>query len=378
MERSRLLFVVNNFKFFLSHRIPIAIAARDAGYEVHVAADGASCADVQSQGLTTHVVSVKRSMAGPAQELRTIAQLYRLYRTLRPGVVHHVTAKPVLYGSLAARLAGVPAVLNAIPGLGVVSVGEGLRALIVRRAYWSAYRVLMRHPNMRVVFQNRDDRAQFLAQGLVTEHQCEMISGSGVDLDDFHPVPETEGLPVVILPARMLRFKGVGDFVEAARILREQGVGARFALVGDLDVVNPAHVPEQELLGWERAGTIEWWGYRDDMPAITRHAHIVCLPSHSGEGLPKALAEASAAGRPIVTTDVPGCRDVVANGQTGFIVPPHDPASLAAALKTLIDDPLLRQTMGTAGRAKAVAEFDIRQVVARHLEIYGKLRANQA
>lgn len=377
MHRPRLLFVVNVFSFFLSHRLPVALAAQEAGYEVHVAgAGGGDVARIEAYGLTAHVLPLTRSSVVPATELKSIMAIYRLYRRLRPDIVHHITAKPILYGTLSAQWANVPSVINAVPGLGFVAAAGGMRAAVRRHGIWQAYRACLRHPNMWALFQNTSDRDQFISRKIVSKGQCYVIRGSGVDLSAFVPSPESEGTPTVVLPARLVYFKGVGEFAEAAEVLRNDGVEARFVVVGECDAGNPANVGEAVIKRWTDDGVLESWGYRRDMEVVLRQAHIVCLPSHGGEGLPKALAEAAAAGRAIVTTDVPGCRDVVEDGSTGLLVPARDATALAAALRRLIDSPELRRRMGAQGRAKAEREFGIAGVVAEHMRIYDQARAS--
>jgi glycosyltransferase involved in cell wall biosynthesis len=200
-----------------------------------------------------------------------------------------------------------------------------------------------------------------------------LIRGSGVDMNIFTPRPEPEGVPVVILAARMLWAKGIGEFVDAARLLREQKVEARFVLVGESDPGNPSAVPVWQLEQWHDSGVVEWWGACSDMPRVFAEAHVVCLPSYYPEGVPKVLIEAAACGRPIVTTDVPGCREVVRHEENGLLVPTRDPVALAAALRRLIMSPALRDFLGRRGREIAVAEFGLERVIAETLAVYGDL-----
>jgi glycosyltransferase involved in cell wall biosynthesis len=301
------------------------------------------------------------------QEARALAEIVRLYRALRPDLVHHVALKPVIYGSIAARRAGVPAVVNAMAGLGYVFSSQDLKARLARPLVASALRALIEGPRARLILQNRDDAEHLGARNPV------IIPGSGVDLDAFAPSREPQGTPVVVLPARMLRDKGVVEFVEAARRLKQAGVAARFALVGAPDEENPARIPESQLRAWDAEGAVEWWGWREDMAAVFRESAVVCLPSWR-EGLPKALIEAAAAARPIVTCDVPGCRDVVAHGQNGLLVPPRDAQALAAALGKLLADPSLRNELGEAGRRRA-ERFSTKRVVAQTLRLYAEIGA---
>jgi glycosyltransferase involved in cell wall biosynthesis len=373
-RRPRLLFVVNNAAFFASHRLCIGIGARDVGFQVHVAAAPSPALEaLRGHGFTVHPIPLHRKAHDPAREARTLVALLQLYRRLRPDVVHHVTVKPVLYGSIAARLAGVPAVVNAVSGLGYVFLARGALARLRRTVVLGAYRLGFGHPNLRVIFQNDDDAALFVEGGLLDPDRVVMIRGSGVDLDRFRPVASPAGTPVVVLPSRMLFDKGVGEFVAAARALRAAGVAARFVLVGEPDPGNPASVSHAQLDAWQSEGMVEWWGPRRDMPEVLGSSQVVCLPSYR-EGMPKVLLEAAASGRAIVTTDVPGCRDAIVPGVTGLLVPVRDSGALAQALDRLLTDQALRQRLGDAGRRRAEELFAERLVVQRTLETYEALR----
>jgi glycosyltransferase involved in cell wall biosynthesis len=285
--------------------------------------------------------------------------------------VHQVTVKPVLYGSLAARAMGVPAVVNAISGLGYVFTGDE-RGRGLRRVVHGVYAAALRNPRSRTIFQNPDDRRLFVSNRLVRGEQTVLIRGSGVDCSLFAPTPEPAGTPVVMLPARMLWDKGVGPFVEAARILRTRGARARFVLVGASDAGNPTAVPEAQLRAWAAEGVVEWWGPRDAMHHTLAEASIAVLPSRR-EGLPKVLLESAACARPMVATDVPGCREVVRPGENGLLVPVDDGPALAEAIGALLDSPELRARYGAAARAMAVAEFAEEVVVGRTMELYREL-----
>ncbi|MFQ5773404.1 MAG: glycosyltransferase family 4 protein [Kiloniellaceae bacterium] len=372
-DRPTLLLTINDAGFFLSHRLPIAQAAAAAGYRVHVAAARSPAAEtIAAHGLVFHPLPLSRRGLGPWREVRTFWSIYRLYRSLAPDLVHQVTVKPVLYGGLAARLAGVPAVVNAVSGLGYVFVDRGWKAGVLRSAIKAAYRIALAQRNGRVIFQNLDDREEFAAQGLVNPDASVLIKGSGVDLARFAPKPEPEGVPLVMLASRMLRDKGVGEFVEAARVLRKKGARARFVLVGDTDAGNPAAIARDRLKAWRREGVVEWWGHREDMPGVLAQAHVVCLPSYR-EGLPKILIEAAACGRPIVASDVPGCREIARAGDNALSVPIRDAEALARAIERLIADPDLRRRMGARGRSIAEAEFSVARVVRETLAVYNAL-----
>ncbi len=375
---AKILFVVNNPDFFVSHRLPIGVAALARGHDVHVAAaDGDGVTAIAREGMTFHRIPLRRSSARPWEELLSVRSLLRLYRTLEPDLAHHVTIKPVLYGGLASRLCDVPAVVHAVSGLGYVFLSRGPVASARRVVARAAYRVAFRHRNVRVIFQNEFDRAAFVDRGLVRPDDTVLIRGSGVDLSLFRPGPEPEGVFTVVFPGRMLVDKGVRELVQASRLLRARGVVVRIRLIGPTDRGNPATINEAELRRWEREGLVDWLGERTDMPEQLRSAHAVCLPSYR-EGLSKALIEAAAAGRPIVTTDTPGCRDVVRDGENGLLVPIKDPEAIARALARLADHPSLRVAMGARGRDIAVAEFSVGSVVDQTLRMYEQLLARSS
>lgn len=373
--RGRLLFVVNDLGFFLTHRLPVAEAAAESRWEVHVAAppDPVAAAALDGAGLRLHGLRLDRHGTNPLAEAASLGATYRLFRRLRPELVHLVTIKPVIYGGLAARLARVPAVVSAISGLGYAFSGREARARVIGRAVRPLYRLALGHPRQRVIFQNEDDREALARLGPRVAARAEVIRGSGVDLDVFAPAPEPEEPVTVLLAARLLREKGAAEFVAAARLLRAEGVEARFAVVGDAPEGNPSSVSAEDLDSWRAEGAVELWGHRDDMPEVMRRAHIVVLPSYYREGVPKVLLEAAATARPVVTTDWPGCRDAVEAGETGLLVPPRDVEALAGAIQRLIADSKLRRRMGRAGRALAERAFCAHDVARRHLEIYREL-----
>lgn len=373
----RVMFVGNDPTYFMTHRLPLALAARDAGYEVHVAAPlrrhetdlGTRLAPFS---LHVHDVPFARGRGSVAGELRTFRALWRTYRTARPDIVHHFTLKPVLYGSLAAWLANVRHVVNAMTGLGYLFIAEGALARVRREAVGVAMRAALGTRGSVTIVQNSDDASLLRALCRLRNDRLHVIRGSGVDLDAFTPLPEPSGVPVVMFPARMLLHKGIQEFVDAARLLKAEGVVARFVLVGDTDPANPATLSPAALRAYAAEGLVEWQGERRDMWAALGSANIVCLPSYR-EGVPKVLLEALATGRAVVTTDAPGCRETVQEGVNGLLVPPRDAVALAAAIRRLVNDPALRSAMGTRGRRLAEQEFGSHRVAQATLEVYRRL-----
>jgi glycosyltransferase involved in cell wall biosynthesis len=344
-----------------------------AGYDVHVATpSGQYCGAIRAAGLQHHPIQMDRQGRNPLKDMATIKQLVDFYRSLGPELVHHVALKPIIYGSIAAKITKVPVVVNAMPGMGYIFGSNQFLSLTIRPAVMTAFRLLVNAANSRVILQNRDDMAKWTSWHVMRPDRIVIIRGSGVDTSIFRPTSEPPDPPLVILPSRLLFDKGVAEFVAAARLLRQRGVHARFALVGAGDPGNPASVPPHQLRQWESEGVVELLGWHDDMAQVLAQSHIVCLPSY-GEGLPKALLEAASCGKPIVTTDVPGCRDVVRHGENGLLVPPRQAAPLAEALERLIRDGDLRRAMGTRGRQRALAEFSLETIAAETLQLYAEL-----
>jgi glycosyltransferase involved in cell wall biosynthesis len=369
-----LLFVVNVDWFFLSHRLPIALEAQRQGYQVHIATGLTDKLDeLKRHGLVVHPLTLDRSSAGLGNAWQTMAQLWKVFRAVRPDVVHLVTIKPVLLGGLVARLAGVPAVVVAISGLGFVFVAQGFKANVRRLLVGTLYKLALGYCNLKVIFQNTDDQASLVKLVHLPDKKIEIIRGSGVDLAQYALTPPPPGTPVVVLAARLLADKGVREFVQAGRLLKQRSATARFCLVGTVDLSNPNSLTDAELAQWAIEGVVELWGHRSDMPQVLAAAQVVVLPSYYGEGLPKVLIEAAACGRAVVTTDHPGCRDAVESGISGVLVPVRDAEALANALEGLINDPKLCLTMGNAGRSLAERAFDVRQVVSAHMRIYQEL-----
>ena len=367
MAPPKLLYVVTEDWYFVSHRLPLAVAARVAGFDVAVATRAGRQADViRNAGIRLIPFELSRRGGTPLFE---VMALWRLYRREKPDLVHHVALKPVMFGALAAWLAHVPAQVNAVAGLGWLFTSSGRAVRLLRPVLrWMLARLLNQSHSLTIV-QNPEDKALLECSG-VSAARLRLIRGAGVDVQIFYPVSPPPEPVCIMLVARMLWDKGVGEFVEAARCLTEAGVNARFVLVGDPDPANPASVPESTLRSWHGQHGVEWWGRRKDMPAVLQAAHIACLPSSYGEGLPKSLLEAAACGLPIVTTDAPGCREVVQDGVNGLLVPVRDAAALAAALEKLIGDAALRRRMGEQSRVRAETEFGQETVIAQTLAVY--------
>lgn len=372
-KKNKILYFVTEDWYFCSHRLPIARAAKDEGFEVVVVTRVQKHArQIIESGFKLIPLNIDRSKLHLLKDLKTIVKLIKIYRIERPDIVHHIALKPVIYGSIAAMNTHVPGVVNALTGMGYVFISQGLMVKIIRFFLKYAFRLLFNRRNTRLILQNHDDISMLSRAGILEREKIALIRGSGVDLNMFIPLPEPKDSITVVLASRMLWDKGVGEFVEAARILKSSGVNARFVLAGDTDTANPSAIPVSELRSWHSEGVIEWLGNVDKMPHLYAESNIVCLPSYR-EGIPKVLIEAASCARPIVTTDVPGCREVVINNINGLLVPVKNAQALAEALRILIESPSLRIEMGEKGRELVKKEFSIEKVVSETLAVYRKV-----
>jgi glycosyltransferase involved in cell wall biosynthesis len=358
--------------FFCSHFLERAVAAREAGYDVIVLAnDNGKSAPIRAAGLQFMAIPLKRRGLNPLVEIKTLRAIHAIYRRVQPDLTHHIGLKPVLLGALAARFAGIRAIVNAPIGMGFVFTSKSLMSQLLRPLVWLALRLFLNPRGSKVIFENSDDLRSLVEDRAVRARDAVLIRGSGINVADYAHGAPPDGPVVVSLVSRMLWDKGVGEFVEAARKLRSENIPARFWLVGAADPLNPAAISERQLSEWRDEGIVEWLGHRDDIPAILAQSQIACLPSYR-----ESLLEAMAAGLPIVSTDVPGCREAVRNGENGLLVPARDSAALAAALRTLIEDAALRKRFGDAGRGRAEREFASPIVIAQTLAVYAGLRGD--
>jgi glycosyltransferase involved in cell wall biosynthesis len=374
MVKKKILYLVTEDWYFWSHRLPIARAAKEQGYQVVIATRVQAHGErIKNEGFKLIPLSMRRRSKNPVREIAALFQLYRIYRQEKPDLVHHVALKPILYGSLAAQFSGISNVVNALTGLGYVFTAQGAWASLLRKVVALLYRFAFSADNCRVIFQNPEDASLLTGKGIVSVEKTVLIRGSGVDVQLFTPAEEEPpGPPKIIIVSRMLKDKGIAELVAAAAMLNQQRIACQFLLAGIPDPENPASISEEQLLAWNREYPVSWLGYVDDVPILLKQCHIGVLASYR-EGVPKGLLEVAAAGLPVVATDVPGCREVVRHGVNGFLVPPKDPISLAEALTRLVQDKGMRQRMGKAGREIAVNEFSEEQVIRDTLNLYEKM-----
>ena len=365
---SKILLFANTDWYLYNFRLSLAKDLLAQGHEVILVSPHGDFQELlQEEGFHWIPYELSRQSINPFGEMVAILRLVRLYQKIRPDIVHHFTIKPVIYGSLAAHWTGIQGIINSITGLGHLFINTDratrtLRAIASRLYRMNLYRT-------QVIFENPEDRDIFIERHLIKAEQSHLILGTGVDVNKYRPTHRSNETPVILFSSRMLVTKGLVEYIEAARSLKQKGLRARFAIAGRTDPGNPASIPNEQIEAWKQSEMIEWWGWQEDMPAALARADIFCLPSYR-EGVPNALLEAAASGLSIVTTDVPGCRDVVMNGVNGWLVPVRNSDALANALETLITNPELRLKMGNAGREIAMNQFSMAKVNRETLAVY--------
>ncbi|WP_350016681.1 glycosyltransferase family 4 protein [Rhodanobacter sp. IGA1.0] len=376
----KVLLFANTDWYLYNFRRSLALAIQASGYEVLlVSPPGEYGQRLRDLGLRWEPIRMDRRSLNPIREAALLVHLASLMRRERIDLVHGFTIKSAVYGALAGRLAGTRARVSAVAGLGYVFTSFNLKARLLRPLVKGLLRLTLGGNGARLILQNPDDVALFKRAGLIEASRIRLIHGSGVDCRRFTPRvaridASGSAAPRVLLAARLLWDKGLGEYAQAARILREQGREVIFLLAGTPDMGNPGAVPEGTVRGWMDEGLLQWLGHVEDMGALFASVDIVTLPSYYGEGLPKSLIEAAACALPLVTTDIPGCREVVANDEVdGLRVPPRDANALAKAIGRLLDDPNFAAKLGQAARAKALAQFDERIVIERTLAVYEEL-----
>ena len=372
----RLLYVVTEDWFFLSHRLPMARAAQAAGFEVHVAtnvADGAAA--IAREGFVLHPVRFWRGRLSPGATIATILALRRIHRAVAPDLVHHVALQPTIVGSLAA-LGRPVARVNAITGLGYAFISGSAKARVMRAVIGMLLRRLLDRDRSVALVQNPDDRDLLSGLGIAAE-RIVLIPGSGVDVVALTPMPEPPGAVTAAFVGRLLDDKGIRTLVAAHRLLRRKGMAIELLIAGTPDPANPASVSPAEAAAWGHEPGVTWLGHVDDIATVWARAHMAVLPSRR-EGLPKSLLEAAACGRPMVATDVPGCREVAIPNETGLLVPPDDADALAAAIEQLAHSPELRARFGRAARRLAEERFAADAIGRAVLGLYLRLVAGPA
>jgi glycosyltransferase involved in cell wall biosynthesis len=366
----KILLIANTDWFLYNFRLGLARFLRTLEYEVVlVSPPGPYTAGFEADGFRWIRWNVSRKQVNPFDEVDALLSLLRIYHKEAPDIVHHHTIKPVIYGSIAARLAKTERIINSITGRGYVFQSEKIKARFLKNIVVFLYRLVLNYPNSVIIFENQFDREHFISAGYVPAGRTHLIQGVGVDPDRFSPGPEPENPPLVLMCGRMLWDKGVGTFVDAARIVKSK-MDARFVLVGEPDPGNPEPIPEDVLRGWEDEEVVEWWGWQSDMASIYSQAHMVVLPTFYGEGVPTVLIEAAASGKPLVASDIPGCQAVVQNEVNGYLISPGQSEKFASAIEKLIASPELRRRMGENSRKLFLENFTLAQINQATFQVY--------
>ena len=367
---NKILFVATIPEFFISHRLKLAILAQNMGMSVHVVTSNGTVVNrITELGFTHHVVPFSRSGQKPFIEILTILKLFIVYLKVRPNLVYLIGNKCNIYGGVIARTLGIKAVIIAVTGLGTVFLRNNFLANLRKSLVLSTYNYIFKHKNIKVIFQNKDDIIEFSKLRNLTNEKMILIRGSGVDVSHFSYCDEPPGAPVILFAARLIKDKGVCEFVDAGVKLKERGISVTLRLVGDLDPDNLSSIKPCELEKWRSSGKLEIVGFSKNIVAEYHKANVVCLPSYR-EGLPLNLIEAASCGRAIVTTDVPGCREVIIDGKTGLLVPKNNVPALTDAFEMLVKQPDLRRQFGKAGRKLAQADYSNEKILAQIQEVY--------
>ncbi len=366
----KILFLINVDWFFVSHFLPVGKEAINKGYDVHLA-----CAitdkkfKLESMGFTVHEVNISRSGTNIFKELKTMRQIYKVMKLVRPDIVEFFTIKPVIYGGIFSRLLAIPKKTFYITGLGYVFIKKGFKGFIIRHIAKFLYVLAISGRNNSIITENIFDKNLIQSLNAVQDKQITIIRGAGVDLDKYHFIQEDSKNMKVVMACRLLKDKGVFEYLEAAKILKKKRLDIEFELYGDIDHYNPASLTNKEVEQIKQEGLVTVHGFSSNIADVFTSSNIIVLPSYR-EGLPKVLVEAAACGRAVVTTDVPGCRDAIELNVTGLLCKVKDSNDLAEKIEHLVMDSTLRKQIGNAGRRLAEQEFDVRKIVQQHLKIY--------
>jgi glycosyltransferase involved in cell wall biosynthesis len=370
----KILFVINSDWGFLLYRTPLAIAAKNKGIQVWVASpDTGDANKIIAMGFNFIELPMSRKGVNILNEFFTFLRILKIYYQLKPDLIHHVTIKPIIYGTIASAILNRAFVVNAISGLGF-TFSSGSSSRLLKFLVKNLLNISLKYQKSKIIFQNPDDFNLFIENKLISSNQGVLIKGSGVDCKVFSPsLSDFNKEKIVILPSRMIVEKGIYEFVNAARLLHLEFPNVRFVLVGKIDSGNPSSIDYFEIMSWEKEGIIEWWGHQSDMVTVLNKGTMVVLPTFYGEGLPKVLLEAAACNKPIISTNVPGCKEIVRHEVNGLLIPAKDEVALAEAIRRLLDNPEFARQLGKNGREIVQKEFSEELVVEKTFEVYDLL-----
>jgi len=354
-----LLFFISEDWYFWSHRLPLAQSAVDRGWKVYLVTRVSTYQkQIEDRGIKVIPLKrFKRGLQNPFKDLLSLFEIFKIYKKVYPNIVQHVALKPIVLGTLAAHMTNIRSIFNTFAGMGSLFTKMDRRNKNLSDIFYLVFKFLFKPPSVRLVFQNASDRDNMVKRNIIKNDRTVLIKGSGVNVSVFNPRGNPSSkFPIVLLASRMLWDKGIGEFVEAARQINAEGPRARFVLVGAPDNENPRSISRSQLKQWHRSGHIEWWGHQNNMAEVYAQAQIFCLPSYR-EGLPKTILEACASGKPVITTNTIGCRDIIRHNENGLLVQPCNARDLSAAIETLLEDPDRRYKLGQKGREIVVKEY---------------------
>jgi len=372
----KLLILVNDLDYFISHRLVIAKKALSKGYKVIVGYGSKTknyYKELEDLKINFVYVNMRRGGINLIEELFSIFNIYLLFCREKPDIVHLVTLKPYLYGGIAARIASVPNVVSAVAGLGSLFSDKGIFPRVILYILKPILKFAFGHSNQIVIFQNLNDKKLLESKKIIKNNNTTLIKGSGVEISRFKPNNKKDSVATVVLASRLIEEKGICEFVEAAKKIKIKFKRVNFILAGAIDKANPNSISSLKIDNWIKNGVVDLIGFANDIPELFSRAHIICLPSYYNEGLPRTLQEAAAAGRPVVTTTNPGCIDGIIHNETGIAVPPKNVDALVEAIEYLLKNPEIGVKMGKKGRELAKKYFDQRLIVDQHMKVYEEL-----
>ena len=376
MNKKKILFVVNELNFFLSHRLSIAKEASRKGYLVHLAIENKKLTKVENEHLKDfqiHNYYVSRSNLNVIFEIYTFISLFLLIKRINPQLVHLITMKPIIYGGIINRILNIKSQVISVTGMGYIFINkQKIRIKLLNFIVKNLLKFAINHKNQKIIVQNNSDLNEFLRLKKISDKNFILIPGSGVNLNLFNYVPENEKNNLIIMVCRLLKDKGVYEFIEAEKKIRNKNIKARFWLVGNIDLSNPSSLTSKDIEKIKEDSKVKFLGFRKDISRLYKYSNIAVLTSYR-EGFPKSLIEASACGRPIITTDVPGCRDSIINNVTGILINKKNSQQLCDAIELLLKNDTLRKKMGYQARINAENKYNINDVISKHMEIYNNL-----
>ena len=373
----KILFIISEDWYFVSHRLALAKSAIQVGYNVALLSRYTNHRKaIENANIETIDWPLDRSSKNPIKELIAIISVISSIRQFRPSIIHSVAMKPVIYSSIASLFTGLDNRIFALAGLGFVFTSNKSYAKILRPFLKVIFSLLFKGKKTKLILQNPDDQRQLLSEGVINLKNIRLIRGAGVDTKTFSFKTIPSNMPIIILPSRMLWAKGIQDFIDCAKVINIDNIMARFVLVGTPDDQNPDSISTQLLTEWHKDGVIEWWEFQSDMPNVFHQSTIVCLPTTYGEGLPKSLLEAASCGRPIVAYDVPGCREIVKDGYNGYLVQPKSIDGLVEAIILLINNYKLCVQMGKDGRKLVKKYFTQEKIAQETMAVWDEVLAS--